>query len=177
MSTCHAYSEQILTSLPQQLIGALGRLQAQTPNLALGSVYIYDLLQQRTINASFPVAAMLGYSADAIHVIGYIGLTNLIHPEDLNSVSQHYARFFTLKSDDVIMIDYRMRKADGSWCLLRSQETPLLVGGDGQPIQILGVIQNITRRRRSIPAQTALNLVAVPMLMDEDDVQSRFSQG
>jgi PAS domain S-box-containing protein len=175
--TCHAYSEQILTSLPQQLIRALGRLQAQTPTPALGSVYIYDLLKQCTINASYPVAAMLGYSADAIHVIGYIGLTNLIHPEDLNSVSQHYERFSTLSSEDVIRIDYRMRKADGSWCLLRSQETPLILGEDGLPIQILGMIQNITRRRRSVPAKTPLNLAKVPMLEDEDDVQSRSSQG
>jgi PAS domain-containing protein len=175
--TCHADSKQILTSLPQHLIGALGRLQAQTANPALGSVYVYDLLKQRTINASVPVAAMLGYSADAIHVIGYIGLTNLIHPEDLTSVSQHYERFSTLRSEDVIKIDYRMRKADGSWCLLRSQETPLLLGGDGLPIQILGMVQNITRRHRSIPAITPLNLAKVPTLEDEDDNQSRFSQG
>jgi hypothetical protein len=165
--TCHADSEPILTSLPQQFIGALGRLQAQTPDSAIGSVYIYDLLKQCTINASYPVAAMLGYSADAIHVIGYIGLTNLIHPEDLTSVSQHYERFSSLRSENVIKIDYRMRKADGSWCLLRSQETPLLLGEDGLPIQILGMIQNITRRHRLIPAKTPLNLAKVPMLEDD----------
>lgn len=132
-------------SLPQQLIEALGRLQAQAPNTILGSVYVYDLVEQRTLSVSCSVAAMLGYSADAIEAMGPVGLAALIHPDDLNLVSEHYQRFATLQSGEVITIDYRMRRADGAWCWLRSQETPLVKAIDGFPLQILGIIQNLTQ--------------------------------
>lgn len=146
MKTYHTpSSDPSFVSLPQHLVKALGRLQTQEPNPILGSVYIYDLVEQRTLCASCSVAAMLGYSADAIHAMGPVGLASLIHPEDLTLVSEHYQRFITLKSGEVIAINYRMRRVDGSWCWLRSQETPLVIASDGLPLQILGIIQNLTQ--------------------------------
>jgi hypothetical protein len=90
---------------------------------------------------------MLGYSADVIHAMGPTGLASLIHPDDLTLVSKHYQRFTTLKAGEVITIDYRMKQLNGSWCWLRSQETPLVMAIDGFPIQILGIVQIIPKSR------------------------------
>ncbi|MBD2464764.1 PAS domain-containing protein [Oscillatoria sp. FACHB-1407] len=84
---------------------------------------------------------MLGYTADAIHEMSAVGLDNLIHPDGLNLVSDHYQRFATLRSNDVMMTNYRMKRADGAWCWLHSQETPLLAAIDGFPLQILGSVR------------------------------------
>jgi PAS domain S-box-containing protein len=143
-------------SYPQRMIQALDRLQAQSFQRPSNSVYVYDLVEQRTLCASYPIAAMLGYTADAIHTMGPIGLANLIHPDDLDRVSEHYQHFTTLHEGEVIAIEYRMQRADGTWCWLRSQETSFVQAIDGLPLQILGLIQDITPRAPSRPRQLTL---------------------
>jgi PAS domain S-box-containing protein len=129
---------------PKRMIEALGRLQEKTNSIAVGSIYIYDLLEQCTLCASSSIAAMLGYTAEAIHEMGPLGLANLIHSDDLNRVAEHYQRFTTLQPEEVITIGYRMKRADGTWCWLRSQDTPLVQAVDGFPLQILGILQDMS---------------------------------
>lgn len=131
-------------SLPQRVVETLGQLQTQATNTMLGSVYVYDLVEQRTIYSSCSVAEMLNYTADEVYAMGRDGLSSLIHPDDLDTVSDHYQRFSTLHFGEVITINYRMKRADGVWCWLRSQETSLVQANDGFPLQILGMIQYIT---------------------------------
>ena len=128
----------------QQIVEALERLQIQTANSILGSVYVYDLVNQSNLYTNCSVASILGYTAEAIHSIKDAGLAYLIHPDDLNLVSEYYQQFTTLKFDKVITTCYRMRRSDGGWCWLRSRETPLLMAIDGFPLQILGIIQVAT---------------------------------
>lgn len=158
MNTYHvACSDNFSVSLPHRLIEALGQLQAQESNPFWGSVYIYDLVEQCTLCASCSVTAMLGYTEDAIHTMGPAGLADLIHPDDLTSVSEHYQRFTSLESGEVITIDYRMKRADGAWCWLRSQETPLVQAIEGFPRRILGIIQVISKHSMTNPGKLVLS--------------------
>jgi hypothetical protein len=109
------------------------------------SFYIYDLIEQRTLCTSCPISVMLGYDADAIHAMDATTLGNLIHSDDLKQVARHYQRFPTLSYGEIIAAEYRMKRADGSWCRLHSQETPLVMTNDGFPRQLLGQIQDMTR--------------------------------
>jgi PAS domain S-box-containing protein len=129
---------------PKRLIEVLGRLQTHTDNTLQNQVYIYDLVDQCILCSTTSLVVMLGYAPDEIHEMGRLGVASLIHPEDLNRVSDHYQRFTTLADGEVIEIEYRMRRADGTWCWLRSQETPLVQASDGFPLQVLGMVQNIT---------------------------------
>lgn len=63
---------------------------------------------------------MLGYSTDAIDKMGAVGLVNLIHADAMNLVFKHYQRFASLRSDDMIVANYRMKRAAGAWCWLHS---------------------------------------------------------
>ena len=130
---------------PQRMLEVLGRLQAHAASTIFSSIYIYDLVEQRTLYTSHPVIVTLGYIADAAETMSPIWLASLIHPDDLNRVSEHYQRFTTLRYGEVITIEYRMRRADGTWCRLRSQETPLVQAIDGFPLQILGMVQDVTQ--------------------------------
>lgn len=131
------------TVSPQQLIEAFGQLHASVTDSIPGSIYIYDLVNQRTLCSSRSLAAMLGYTADEIYAMGPTGFAHLIHPDDLEQVAEHYQRFTTLLPGKVIAIEYRMTHADGAWRRLRSQET-LLIQSSGIPVQILGIVQDIT---------------------------------
>lgn len=142
MNSCHIpRSDNASIFSAQRLLEALGRLQSREPDRPLGRLYIFDLVEQCTLGASCSVTALLGYGSCATHSSDPVGLADLIHPDDLASVARHYQRFTTLKSGEVITLDYRMRRADGAWCVLRSQETPLVMASDGFPLQILGSIR------------------------------------
>jgi PAS domain S-box-containing protein len=131
--------------LPKQVIEVLGWLQAQTTNCLPNSVYIYDLIDQYTPCSSGSVAEMLGYTPDEVESLDALGLGGLIHPADLQLVSDHFQRFTTLCKGEVIAIEYRMQRSDGTWCWLRSQEASLIQAIDGFPLQVLGLVQDITQ--------------------------------
>lgn len=128
-------------AMPHYMVEALGRLQSQGTNTISGSVYIYDVLEQHVVSTSCSVASMLGYTDEAIHRMGIVGLGELIHPDDITPVSEHYQHFSTLRETEVIAIRYRMKRADGEWCWLCSLETPLISTIHGFPLQILGLVQ------------------------------------
>ncbi len=147
-----------------RVIAALGRLQTFTPQGSWGSIYIYDLIEQCTLCSSYTLSALLGYGErgcgsewDARELFG---LANLIHPDDLYRVAEHYQRFTILRATEVIQTTYRMKHADGSWRWVRSLETPLITAIDGLPLQILGMVSLVrdpalsaARRRRFLRAR------------------------
>ncbi len=120
---------------------ALENNPAKIDTLISGNIYIYGLIEQRNLEGSCSVANLLGYRTDDIAVIEPLGLASLIHPDDQSQVTEHFQRFTTLHYEEVIRINYRMQRADGHWCWVRSQETPLVMAIDGFPLQILGIIQ------------------------------------
>jgi PAS domain S-box-containing protein len=142
VNTDASCSTNAAVASPQQLIEVFGRLQAHTSRAIPENVYIYNLVEQHTLCSSYAVSAMLGYPANEIYALG---LATLIHPADLQQVAEHFQRFATLMADEVIAIEYRMKRADGTWCWLRSQDTVLLRSIDGLPLQVLGVVQDITQ--------------------------------
>ncbi len=143
------YSDCTCVSSPQRLIEALGRLQAHTINTVAGSIYIYDLVDQCTLCATSSVSAILGYTDAEINTMGAIGMAALIHPDDLLRVSDHYQRSITLRQGEVLEIEYRMMRPDGTWCWLRSHETALVEAIDGFPLQVLGIIQDTTQQKQA----------------------------
>nr|WP_242032866.1 PAS domain-containing protein [Oscillatoria sp. FACHB-1406] len=115
-------------------------LQAQLPH-TLGSIYIYDLIDQHVTWTSCSVATLLGYTEEDLQLMGQLALGTLIHPDDLNRVSEHYQCYSVLQWGETISIDYRMKRKDGIWYWLRSTETPLVMATATCPLQILGIIQ------------------------------------
>jgi len=112
----------------------------ETDALISGNIYIYDLVEQRNLSGSCSITSLLGYHANDLAVTEPLGLADLIHLDDLNRVAEHFQRMASLRYNEAICIEYRMRRADGQWCWLRSQETPLVMAMDGFPLQILGII-------------------------------------
>ncbi|MGL5063563.1 MAG: PAS domain-containing protein [Microcoleus sp.] len=134
-------------SLPslQSEFEALDNNQIEPDTILSKNIYIYDLVEQHNPIGSCSVANLLGYRTDNIAVAESLDLAGLIHPDDLNRVSEHFQRFTTLHREEVISIEYRMRRADGRWCWLRSHETLLAQANDSFPRQILGMIQVMDR--------------------------------
>jgi PAS domain-containing protein len=141
----HTYQAPHTVLFTQRMIEELERIQSTHPTL-VQVYYIYDLTTQQILYATGSVPDMLGYSADTVHEMGPFGLAKLIDPDDLDSVAEHYQQFYTLNYGDVLEIKYRMQRADGTWCRLRSEATPSMSeSANGFPVQVLGVIQPISQ--------------------------------
>lgn len=132
----------------QRMVFLLGVLQESTFPRAKSRVYLYDLIEQHTICSSCSLAAMLGYNEDETELMGKTGFADLIHPDDLERVSDHYQQFTTLVEGEVIGIDYRMRRTDSTWRWLRSQEILFAKAVNGFPLKVLGIVQDITEFKR-----------------------------
>lgn len=141
VNTCKKFFSQNFIPLPKHILEILRGLQPSQPESIPSSFYIYDLVEQRTLCSSSSISVLLGYTAEEIDAMGHTGLAHLIHSDDLQHVAKHYQRFTSLHCGDVIYSEYRMKHSNGSWCWIRSQETPLVTASDGYPLQILGLIQ------------------------------------
>ena len=68
-----------------------------------------------------------------------------VHPDDLAQVEAEAARLFTVGRHTV---EYRFRKADGTWCWV-SDEQRLIRDVQGEPAEVVGSWSDITARKHS----------------------------
>lgn len=67
-----------------------------------------------------------------------------IHPDDLARIDKDWSRLFSAGSH---VNEYRFRRKDGSYCWV-SDELRLLRDKDGEPIEIVGAVCDITARKK-----------------------------
>ncbi len=120
------------------------RMLETSPNL----LYIYDLSAKRNIYANPQVAQTLGYTLSEIEQMGAQLLPNFLHPDDMDSFTEHLKRFQNATEGDILEIEFRIRRKDGEWRWLKSRETVFARTPEGLPYQILGSAEDITQRKR-----------------------------
>ncbi len=114
-----------------------------TPN----GVYVYDLIENKNVYMNSRVSQILGYSSETIDQYGNALLINKVYPEDWPRVNQHLMRCLEMADDQVVEVEYRFCRADGSWCWLQSREVVFSRSENGTVSQILGVLIDITDRK------------------------------
>jgi PAS domain S-box-containing protein len=119
------------------------RIADATPDI----LYIYDFQSRTTLFMNREVAAYLGYTGDELREIGRQSTSSLIHPSDQPTLDSQWTRLRTARNGDVLHMEYRMRKRDGSWAWLSCREVVFTRTGDGTPRTILGIATDITGRK------------------------------
>jgi len=121
------------------------RITDASPNV----LYIYDLIEQRNIYCNRTIATNLGYTASEIKTMGAEILPQLMHPEDLAKIPQHYQRFETASDNDIFEIEYRMGDINGNWHWFVSRDVLFSRTLEGLPKQILGAASDITQSKQA----------------------------
>ncbi len=136
------------------------KITETTPDI----IFIFDLMAQRNVYVNRQISGILGYSPQAIQQMGTDFPANILHPDDLHVIREHYSWFATAKDGEVLENEYRMKHANGEWQWLWTRETVFSRATDGTPRQVCGVIQDITKRKRmeEYAKQQAKLLQAVP---------------
>lgn len=134
------------------------RITQLTPNL----LYIYDLEKHCNVYCNDFITDMLGYTSDDVKDMGNTMLEKLIHPEDLGEYYHNLKRFNTLKKDDYLELEYRIKNTNGEWRWLHSRETIFARSQEGIVKQIFGIAADITERK-----ETNLELQTINQQMSE----------
>lgn len=131
------------------------RIADTTPSI----LYIYDIEESRNIYCNQAITHILGYSKLEVQVMGEQLLAKLLHPEDLDKISQHYNRIGKIQinqdinpamaldknADGLFLIEYRMRDIQGNWRWFYSQENIFLYNQNGYVKQVIGAASDITK--------------------------------
>ncbi|MGJ5675038.1 MAG: PAS domain-containing protein [Nostochopsis sp.] len=114
---------------------------------SLGTLYIYDLVEQRVIYINTQVTQILGYTQQEIQTTGLRSLLQRMYPEDLTRLPTHYDRLNCVADGEVVSFEFQYRHANGEWRWLRSYDTVLRRTTEGLAQRILGFCEDITERR------------------------------
>jgi PAS domain S-box-containing protein len=111
-------------------------------------LYIFDLVERRTLMVHGEVVAALGYSPEEITAQGGNLLERFMHPDDKPRVEAHFQRVAQVGLGEALSIEYRMLHRSGDWCWFSSRDTVFKRDAQGQVCQILGIAQDINERRQ-----------------------------
>lgn len=129
------------------------RVSEASPNL----IYVYDLLEARTLYANRNIASLLGYPEDNTDMMKVSALSYLMHPDDLRQYPGWVERYATLKDGEALETDYRLKHANGEWRWFLSRSMIFERNPDGTPRQIIGTAQDITGRKQAEAARAELS--------------------
>ncbi|MEA5599017.1 PAS domain S-box protein [Rivularia sp. UHCC 0363] len=112
-------------------------------------LYLFDLKEKRNIYINRQVTKRLGYFPEQIQEMGVDLVLDLIHPDDLKRLKNHYQQLKSVNDGEILQFEYRMRHHKGEWHWFSSRDTVFTRTEDAQPRQILGVVREITSQKQS----------------------------
>jgi len=112
-------------------------------------IYVFDLVEGKNVYASPSVDEVLGYSAEDLLMMGPRLLETIVHPEDFPAVKARGKDRLTMRDGEVQELDYRIRHGAGHWIYVSTRTVIFARDESGSPSQILGILQDVTKRRES----------------------------
>ncbi|MUG97124.1 GAF domain-containing protein [Scytonema sp. UIC 10036] len=125
------------------------KLLQEITNTTPGILYVQDIVERHNIYINRQTTEVLGYTPEQIQDMGQGVLEELMHPEDLVRVPEHFQLFDLIEDGKILEFEYRMRHANGEWRWFCSQETVFKRNSEGSVQQILGTALDITRHKRA----------------------------
>ncbi len=121
-------------------------------------IYVYDLLEHRTVFLNRSKSTTFGYSADEIIAMGSKVIHQLIHPDDLPRYAAHIQNLADEPDGSVANLEVRGRHRNGEWMTLHCRNTVFTRLPDGRVSQVLGTIQDVSELAISRRRLLELNL-------------------
>ena len=126
-------------------------------------IYVYDINTSRPVYSNHELFRVMGYDIETISQFGDTLFDTIIHPDDKALVYQRLQQFAELSDNQVLETEYRIRHKNGQWRWLSARDTIFQRGDDGQPLQILGVAQDITQRKEAETRLTRLQEITAEL--------------
>ncbi len=127
------------------------RIAEATPDI----LYVYDLFDHHYSYVNREITHLLGYTLEELEAMGDDAPRTIVHPDDYSRLLEVEAGYPGLADGVVLEHDCRMRHRDGRYRWFRSREVVFSRSDDGQPCQILGFAQDISRDKEAEEALRA----------------------
>ncbi len=114
-----------------------------TPNI----VYLHDSNENKVLYVNQAIKNIVEYSADYIIDNNITFYNNFVHPEDISKRENSKKLLATAKQNEVVETEYRIKDANGLWKWIYNREIVFSRNEDGSPNQILGTIEDISKRK------------------------------
>lgn len=116
-------------------------------------IYIYNVNNSSNEYDNPELLNVLGYTPEQLTTMESGAIARLIHPDDLIAIQARSHEQIGAPIGTVSESEFRILHADGNYRWLRARETLLEVDSEAKPVRVLGVAQDITRRRQMEIAQ------------------------
>ncbi len=133
-------------------------------------LYVFDLNERRSIFANKKVLDVLGEAPEVFKGMSHQDLAARVHPDDLALKRQQFGWMRKAADGEVYSIEYRFRHQQGHYVWLLCQEVVFARDAEGVPIQVIGVAQDITEKKKNLEALEASEIRYRSMIEKAEDV-------
>lgn len=116
------------------------RILDTSPNI----IFTYNLAAPHFTYVTSEIKPILGYEVDEFIRITEEEFAQRVLPEDLPELERHQRSLLLLLDGEVLEIDYRFLSRNHDWRWLKSRQTVFSRDAQGTPVEIIGVIQDVT---------------------------------
>ncbi len=117
--------------------------------------YIYDLNLTKYVFTNTGIYDHLGYKDDEIEKEKHLLLSRIVYPDDHKKyIKKIHPKYFTLLAKDQIEFEFRVINKEGIWKWFHLREAVYRRDNESHPVQILGVMTDITDMREAEIALT-----------------------
>lgn len=117
-------------------------------DFSFSGIYVFDFLKGRNVYLNKQYSRLTGYTLEDINGLSRDEFFALFHPDDQIRVGQHIKKVSTASKGDIIEIEYRFKKADGSWMWCLSRDAVFEVDENKKPTQFMGAFTDITQEKK-----------------------------
>jgi PAS domain S-box-containing protein len=131
----------------QKIINENQKLIQKIADSLPGVIYLYIPHKSKITFVNYKVFQMLGYKPEEIIASGEKFLIEYIHPDDRRKFKNIYRLFSSLKNNQSLEHEYRIRNSQGEYRWFRSYEVVFSRDSNSRPREILGFAFDVTERR------------------------------
>lgn len=125
-----------------------GELIHRVLDASLNGIYVHDLRRgvHSFVNAQY--TRLTGYTMDDLRALDSDAFYALFPPQDRLRLREHARNLGQSRDGDLLEIEYRFRRRDGTWIWCLSSDAVLERDGDGLALSTVGTFLDISERKR-----------------------------
>ncbi|MCS6958821.1 MAG: PAS domain-containing protein [Pseudanabaenaceae cyanobacterium SKYGB_i_bin29] len=125
------------------------QFNAQITQLTSAIIYLYDATRDSIHLLNTELVNILSLNPGNINILDQNLLTELIHPQDLPALINHWQNIIIDSVNSDKKIEFRITDCWGNWYWLLASHRVFTTDASGRPTQILGVAVDITKQKET----------------------------
>lgn len=110
-------------------------------------IMVIDINNLKPIYCNKELPQILGIREQELFAADENVVRSIINPDNISSIEDYTGRLFNIAEGQVVENEYRFKHNSGEWRWLYSRQVVFKTDADGNTMQVLSVVQDITERK------------------------------